>query len=171
MLQHDDSFAWLMKKFVKTVILILIILHVAWSVYEYFWYSSLIPAKIGIAYAINISGQSGFREGCGAAIFRLTNATADATSRKGIDFFNDAIYSRRSKDPYYTYRSWKETPVPNTWTSEGTWPGLACSSASSSLLSQILLAASKKGSYYSSKDEAEILVIPSLKLVVFSYFG
>ena len=166
-----NSFAWLMKKFVKIIVLIIITVYVTWLVYEYHWYSGLIPEKIGITYAINISGQSGFREGCGAAIFRLTNATADATSRKGIDFFNDAIYSRRSKDPYYTYRSWKETPVPNTWTSEGTWPGLACSSASSSLLSQILLAASKKGSYYSSKDEAEILVIPSLKLVVFSYFG
>lgn len=166
-----NSFAWLMKKFVKIIVLIIITVYVAWSVYEYHWYSGLIPAKIGITYAINISGESGFREGCGAAIFRLTNATADAISPKGIDFFNDAIYSRRSKDPYYTYRSWKETPVPNTWTSEGTWPGLGCSSVSSSLLSQILVAASKKGSYYSTKDEAWIVVIPSLKLVVFSYFG
>ncbi|URD51681.1 hypothetical protein [Chroococcidiopsis sp. CCNUC1] len=75
-----------MKKFVKTIILILITLHVAWSVYEYFWYSSLIPAKIGIAYPINISGQSDLREGCGTAIFGITNATADAISRQGIDF-------------------------------------------------------------------------------------
>jgi hypothetical protein len=171
LLRHDDSFAWLMKKFVKTIILILITLHVAWSVYEYFWYSSLIPAKIGIAYPINISGQSDLREGCGTAIFGITNATADAISRQGIDFFSDAIYSRRSKDLYYTYRAWKETPVPKTWTSEGAWPGLGCSSVSRSLLRQILLAASKKGSYYSTKDEAWIIVIPSLKLVVFSYFG
>lgn len=160
-----------MKKIGKIIVLIIITVCVAWSVYEYHWYSGLIPAKIGITYAINISGQSGFREGCGAAIFRLTNATASAISRKGNDFFTDVIYSRRSKDPYYTYRTWKETPVPNTWTSEGTWPGLGCSSVSSSLLSQILLAASKKGSYYSCKDEAWIIVIPSLKLVVFSYFG
>ena len=160
-----------MKEFVKLIFLIIITLYAAWSVYEYYWYSSLIPAKIGITRAINISGQSGLREGCGTAIFRLTNATADAISRKGSDFFNDAIYSRRSKEPRYTYRSWKETPVPKTWTSEGTWPGLGCSSVSRPLLSQILRAASKKGSYYSTKDEAWIIVIPSLKLVVFSYFG
>ena len=160
-----------MKKFVKIIILIFITIHVVWSIYEYFWYSSLIPAKIGITYAVNISGQSGLREGCGAAIFGITNATTDAISRQGINFFNDAIYSRRSKDFRYTYKPWKETPVPKTWTSEGTWPGLGCSSVSGSLLRQILLAAAKKGSYYSTKDEAWIVVIPSLKLVVFSYFG
>ncbi len=160
-----------MKKFVITIASIIISIYVAWSAFIYDWYSSRIPAKIGITYAIHISGETGFREGCGAAIFRLTNATVYAISRTGIDFFKDAIYSRRSKERYYTYESWKETPVPSTWTSEGTWPVLACASVSRPLLSQILVAASKKGSYYSSKDEAEILVIPSLKLVVFSYFG
>ncbi|MBC6430601.1 hypothetical protein FM036_07070 [Nostoc sp. HG1] len=160
-----------MKKFVKIIASIIITVYVACSVFKYYWYSGFIPAKIEITYAIHIGGKSGLREGCGAAIFRLSDATADAISRKSLDFFNDAIYSRKSKDRYYTYSSWKETPVPNSWTSEGTWPGLGCSVASRSLLSQILLAASKKGSYYSSKHEAEILVIPSFKLVVFSYFG
>ncbi|MEH1894884.1 MAG: hypothetical protein V7K94_06045 [Nostoc sp.] len=162
-----------MKKFVKIIISIIITVYVAWSAFQYDWYSGFIPAKIGITYAIHIGGESHFREGCGAAIFRLTNATADAIFHKGIDFFNDsgAIYLRRRKDPYDTYRSWKETPVPNTWTSEGTWEGLSCSSTSSSLLSQIVLAASNKRSYYSSRHESKIIVIPSLKLVVFSYFG
>ena len=160
-----------MKEIIKLIFLLIITLHVAWSIFQYHWYSGLIPAKIGIARAINISGQSGLREGCGAAIFRLTNATADDISRKGSDFFNDAIYSRKSKDPYYTYKPWKETPVPKSWTSEGTWPGLSCSSVSSPLLSQIRRAALKKGSYSSTKHEAWIVVIPSLKLVVFSYFG
>jgi len=136
-----------MKKILEVIVLIISTVYVAWSVCEYHWYSGLIPARIGISYAINISGQSGLREGCGAAIFRLTNVTADAISHKGSDFFNDAIYSRRSKASHYTYRAWKETPVPNTWTSEGTWPGLGCSSVSRPLLSQILLAASKKASY------------------------
>ncbi|MCC5604069.1 hypothetical protein [Nostoc favosum] len=160
-----------MKKIVKIIASIIITVYVAWSVFNYYWYSDFIPAKIGITYAIHIGGVSDIREGCGAAIFRLSDATADAISRKGLDFFKDAIYSRKSKARRYTYSSWKETPVPNSWTSEGTWPGLGCSGASHSLLSQILLAASQKGSYYSSKDEAEIVVIPSFKLVVFSYFG
>jgi hypothetical protein len=164
-----------MKKFVKiivsTIISIIITVYVAWSAFNYYWYSDLIPAKIGITYAIHIGEERSFLKGCGAAIFRLSDATVDDISRKGIDFFNDAIYSRKSRARRYTYSSWKETPVPNSWTSEGTWLGLSCSGASRSLLSQILLAASKKGSYYSSKDEARILVIPSFKLVVFSYFG
>ncbi|MCC5652151.1 hypothetical protein LC609_20470 [Nostoc sp. XA013] len=161
-----------MRKIVKIITSIIITVYVACSVFKYYWYSGFIPAKIEITYAIHIGGVSGIiREGCGAAIFRLSDATADAISRKGLDFFNDALYSRKSKERRYTYSSWKETPVPNSWTSEGTWPGLGCSGASRSLLSQILLAASKKGSYYSSKDEAWIVVIPSFKLVVFSYFG
>ncbi|MHC0065334.1 hypothetical protein ACWATR_20950 [Nostoc sp. UIC 10890] len=164
-----------MKKGLKIIISIIfsiiITVYLAWSAFNYYWFRDLIPAKIGITYAIHIGGESGLLEGCGAAIFRLSNATADAISREGLDFFNDAIYSRKSKERRYTYSSWKETPVPNSWTSEVSWPGLGCSGASRSLFSQILLAASKKGSYYSSKDEAEILVIPSFKLVVFSYFG
>jgi hypothetical protein len=161
-----------MKKIVKIIASIIITVYVACSVFNYYWYSGFIPAKIEITYAIHIGGVSGIiREGCGAAIFRLSDATTDAISCKGLDFFNDALYSRKSKDRYHTYSSWKETPVPSSWTSEGTWPGLGCSGASRSLLSQILLPASKKGSYYSSKYEAEILVIPSFKLVVFSYFG
>ncbi|MBD2242229.1 hypothetical protein [Nostoc sp. FACHB-888] len=161
-----------MKKIVKIITSIIITVYVVCSVFNYYWYSGFIPAKIEITYAIHIGGVSGIiREGCGAAIFRLSDATADAISRKGLDFFNDALYSRKSKERRYTYSSWKETPVPNSWTSEGTWPGLGCSGASRSLLSQILLPASKKGSYYSSKDEAWIVVIPSFKLVVFSYFG
>jgi len=164
-----------MKKFVKIIVSIIfsiiLTVYIAWSAFNYYWFSDLIPAKIGITYAIHIGGESGLLEGCGAAIFRLSNATADAISREGLDFFNDAIYSKKSKARRYNYSSWKETPVPDSWTSEGNWPGLACSGAGRSLLSQILPAASKKGSYYSSKDEAEILVIPSFKLVVFSYFG
>lgn len=160
-----------MKEFVKFFLSIIITIYVAWSAFIYDWYSGIIPAKIGITYSIHIGGESGFREGCGAAIFRLSNTTADAIDREGLDFFNDVIYSRKSKERYYTYSLWKETPVPDSWTSEVSWPGLGCSGASHSLLSKILEAASKKGSYYSSKDEGEILVIPSLKLVVFTYFG
>lgn len=164
-----------MKKFVKIIVSIIfsiiLTVYIAWSAFNYYWFSNLIPAKIGITYAIHIGGESDLREGCGAAIFRLSDATANAIDSKGLDFFKNAIYSRKSKARRYTYSSWKETPVPDSWTSEVSWPGLACSGASRSLLSQILLAASKKGSYYSSKDEAEILVIPSFKLVVFSYFG
>lgn len=160
-----------MKIFLKIIVSIIITVYVAWSAFEYDWYSGIIPAKIDITYAIHIGGESGFLKGCGGAIFRLSNATADAIDREGLDFFNDVIYSRKSKERYYTYSSWKETPVPNSWTSEGSWLGLSCSGASDSLLSKILEAASKKGSYYSNKDEGEILVIPNHELVVFTYFG
>lgn len=160
-----------LKIIVSIIISIIITVYVAWSAFEYHWYSGIIPAKIGITYAIHFGGETGLREGCGAAIFRLSNATADAIDREGLDFFNDVIYSRKSKERRYTYSSWKETPVPDSWTSEVSWPGLGCSGASHSLLSKILEAASKKGSYYSSKDEGEILVIPNRKLLVFTYFG
>lgn len=149
----------------------MITVYVLWSAFQYHWYSGIIPAKIDVTYVIHIGGETGFREGCGAAIFRLSNATKDAISREGLDFFNDVIYSRKSKERYYTYSSWKETPVPDSWTSEVSWPGLVCSGASSSVLSKILVAASKKGSYYSTIDEGKILVLPNDKLVVFTYYG
>ncbi|QDQ25923.1 hypothetical protein FNU76_05900 [Chitinimonas arctica] len=150
---------------------LLLMAYGAWCVLEYHWFKGRLPARIGVTYPLSISGHSGMREGCGAAIFRMSDATAASVSREGIRFLAGATQARAVSSPYGTYRPWQETPVPADWTSDGTWSGLDCSSANRWLLRKILDAAGEKGSYYTTKPEGSILIIPAHKLVVFSYFG
>lgn len=145
------------------------ILYPAFQLYQYFWYLNFIPNKIIVLSPVNISGQSNLD--CGSAIFRLTDTSAKTISREGLGFFEDARYSRDSQKNYYTYKAWAETPVPESWVSEGSWVGLSCSSASNDLKQEIIDAAKQKGSYYTVKSEGKLLVIPALKMIVFSYFG
>jgi hypothetical protein len=158
----------------KTISLLFVIAYAAWFGFEYYWYRGFIPEKIGVTFPVSISGETGFREGCGAAIFLLNGSTVDAIRRDGASFFEDATHSRKSNDYYHTYQPWIETPAPNS-TSDDFLSGLSCSrSIINSIIPTnkwIYEAARKKGSYYSTKHESEILVIPSLKLVVFIYFG
>jgi hypothetical protein len=60
--------------------------------------------------------------------------------------------------------------VPLGWTGDGVWSiGLHC--IGTSRARQIAAAAKEPGSYYTQKDEAELLVIPKLGLIVLTYFG
>ncbi|NES73457.1 MAG: hypothetical protein F6K24_53845 [Okeania sp. SIO2D1] len=161
-----------MKKSLYVIFCLLIVPYLAWRIFQYSWYQGAIPEKIDVTYALNISGNGSIiRDACGAAIFKITNTSANIISRDGLFFLQDAIYPRNSENFRHIYKPWKKTPVPDSWTSEGTWPGLSCSNASRPLIRKIIDAAKNKGSYYTSGSARLIVVIPHLKLVVFSYFG
>jgi hypothetical protein len=115
-------------------------------------------------------------EACGGALFYLAHATRDAIEKQGIAYFADALQGRGYPEGsrrafYYHYETWKETPVPHDWVSEGMWVGLHCMDLQKDLARQIVDAAKVPGSYFTTKDEGQLLVIPSLGLVVFTYFG
>jgi hypothetical protein len=141
--------------------------------YEYNWYVGFIPGKIDVTEAIEISGQSGIiREGCGAAIFKLSEETIKEIRLQGLNYFDNALQGRGSSEYYYTYQKWQKTPVPKSWTNDGgIGPGLGCSDVSTSLNNKIVESAIKEGSYFTIGYEADLLVFPSLGIIVFTYFG
>jgi len=164
-----------------------VVLYWLFQAWEENWYKAAIPSQIGISGAAFISGESGFREGCGAAAFYLTDTAVQKIEREGLDFFKSALHGRGYPKPeglltfegreqlgkynYYTYNVWQETPVPASWVSEGAWLGLTCVHGHSELLHQVVQLAKQPGSYYATKPEGELIVIPKLKLVILSYFG
>ena len=152
-------------------------------------YKSAIPEKIKIDRTVLV-GEEGTPlifvifpstvrgYSCGGAIFKLSQSTIDAIESEGLNFFEDANRSRRKKPgekesevkkPGYR---WKKTPVPDTWTSDGAWPGLACigsSGRNDKLIRQITKTAELPGSYYegtAKNSNFAILVLPKLGLVV-----
>ena len=137
--------------------------------FQYPWYQGFIPEQIKISRAVNVSGKRYFLSSCGAAIFKMTDASAKRISQDGLIFLQDAIYTRNRELAYPKYKQWKATPLEHAWTSDGYWFGLNCSKASRTLTRKIFDAAKNEGSYYAVNSEGMILVIPHLKLVVFSY--
>lgn len=147
----------------------------AYKAFQYHWYAQVLPAEIEIAYPVAVGEESGFREGCSVAVYKLSADSLEAIQKKGLTFFDGATQARgysNSADRnyhFYTYKPWKETPIPAGWTSEGSW--FMCSVIGSQLEREIIAAAKQGGAYYTVKQEAQLLVIPSLGYVVFSSYG
>lgn len=154
------------------------------------WYLAALPRQIETAGTVLVSEKSDFvGAGCGAAVFHLSTATVKAIEERGLNFFGSARVGRGHPEPaesssansdyaakqrmhsYNTYNSWKETPVPKEWTSEGVWSGLVCVDDHTGVIYQIGQMAKQPGSYYAASEKGELLVIPKLRLIVFSYFG
>lgn len=147
----------------------------AYKVLQYYWYAQAVPAEIQIAYPVAVGDQSDFREGCGVAVYKLTATSLEGIKKNGLRFFENAIHGRGYVNPsdndyhYYTYQPWRKTPVPTEWTNQGSW--FMCSVVSGRLEEEIIVASKQHGAYYTVKAEGELLVIPSLGYVVFSYNG
>ena len=149
---------------------VLLCLYLVFKLYERSHFIDVLPAAIEPVGVVLISGQSGFREGCGVAVFRLSVATRSALENSGLVALNEANQARGHADDYHRYESWKSTPVLAGEISEG-WPPLSCADADEDLERRILLAMQSSGSFYTRKDEALLLVLPAEGLIVFGYFG
>ena len=155
-------------------------------------YKSAIPEKIKIDRTVLV-GQEGTpwifvlfpsvvrASSCGGAIFKMSQSTVDALEAQRLSFFEDATrargkYGEKESEEKESERNkpgylWKKTPVPDTWTSDGAWIGLACIGTNGNndkLIRKITKAAELPGSYYvgTNKSNFTILVLPKLGLVV-----
>ena len=143
---------------------------IAHEAFQYYWYAKAIPYKVGITYPISTYSETGFREGCGTIVFKLSDNTVETIKKERLKFFVGATQGRgHPDDRYYRYEEWKETPLPSSWTSEGSW--MLCSGLSHSDHSKIVSAAKSQGAYYTTKHEGQLVLIPSLGYIVFSFFG
>jgi hypothetical protein len=141
------------------------------------WASQPLPDEIKVDSVIGSSDESGFREGCGAAVFRLSGDVAEKMKVQGLSYF-----------PKYTaadpHGGWRETPGEVDVRSNGqgakvTFYGLyamgGCDNKSHPELHsrEIVSALEKPGSYYRSGGNLEeiIVVVPQERLVGHYYFG
>ncbi len=159
----------------KIIFVILLSPFFAYEAFQYYWYSLVLPPQIQITYPVSIGDETYFLEGCGVAVFKVSDKTIESIQKEGLKFFDGATQGRGYTKPsersyyYHTYKNWKETPVPYSWVSEGSW--FKCSVIRPDVAREIVKAAKLPGSFYTIKPEGELLVIPSLRYVVFSYYG
>lgn len=154
----------------KHVIYITVAFFSIYLVYEYAWYRGSLPRDVGVLWPIEISGKGNVFGGCGAVIFHLSPGTKASINKEGVTYFRNARQARKSSKFHYRYENWKETPLPRAFLGDGMWPGLACSDADIERKKAIVASAKMDGSYYSTKSNALLLVIPNRRIVVYSYF-
>jgi hypothetical protein len=158
-----------------TILLFTVVVALAWRFWELQSYVGVLPASIEVTDTLAISGQSGFREGCGVAVFRLSKDTAESIKKNPLSSLANARQARNDDSDYHAFSEWVETP--HKITDDGLslkdrWlNGINCAKLSHELASTIYRALEAPGSYYATSAEGGLIVIPEADLIVFSYEG
>ncbi|WP_432720816.1 hypothetical protein R0381_002914 [Jeongeupia wiesaeckerbachi] len=168
----------------KLGILVLITCFSAYKLTEYLYsqvlsvhYRSYIPASFEIERTVYTGDRvGGFIEGCGVAVLELSEKTATKISIGQITFLNDNSITRDSK--HKRHMGWRETPFISNQGEHSVFGSVANEDAGGNtcvdlpvrLKENILSAINRPGAFYSGFNEnTELLVIPTLRLVVFSH--
>lgn len=153
----------------QTLLALQLVLYLLFKGFEREHFRQALPAQIEPAGLILVDGMSGFREGCGVAVWRLSEATADGL-QQGLGYLQSARQARGYAEPYYRYGPWQATPLSAAQSMDG-WLPLGCADAPEALQEQIMRGAQGVQGYYSEKREGVLLVLPMERLIVFAYNG
>lgn len=85
----------------QTLLALLLVLYLLFKGFEREHFRQALPAQIEPAGLILIDGMSGFREGCGVAVWRLSEATAAGLRQQGLGYLQSARQARGYAEPYY----------------------------------------------------------------------
>jgi hypothetical protein len=146
-----------------------------------------LPADIETSGTVQIGGRDAiWHDGCGAAIFKLSNNAVADIEQKGLKYFAAALQAR-DDDPYRDerlsslvrtregYKAWAKTPLPIKGPNAKGWLGLDCmphgDTANDLLLELIRRESYAEGSYFTSTQSpgVTLMTIPKLRVVVYAY--
>lgn len=130
-------------------------------------YRQAIPPQFDLREVVHHADTSGFREGCGFAVFRLSEDTLARIRQQGPAYFAAAELGRDGK-PYHQYQPWRATPATehdHLFRSQG------CAGEPPLLLQQAQRAASQQGTFFTTGHEQDLVVVPALEVLIYSYSG
>ena len=130
-------------------------------------YRQAIPPQFELVEVLHHDEIVGFREGCGYAIFRLSEDSLVRIRRQGMAYFAAAQLGRDGK-PYHQYQPWQATP---TNEHEQLFRGQSCAGEASEVLEQAQRAAGREGAFFTTGHEQDLVVVPALGLLIYSYNG
>lgn len=130
-------------------------------------YRQAIPAQLEPLELLHHDEISGFREGCGFAIFRLSDKDLARLRSEGLAYLETARLGRDG-NAYHQYKPWSATPAPDN---EHLFRGQSCTDDPPELLQQAQQVADKQGAFFTTGHEQDLVVIPALGILVYSYNG
>ncbi|WP_298211687.1 hypothetical protein [Acidovorax sp.] len=149
-------------------LLVLILLPMrACSRWQVELYRQAIPPQFELTEVVHHDEVSGFREGCGFAVFRLSEENLARIRSRGLAYFETA-HLGRDGDPYHQYQPWKATP---TAEHDHLFRGQDCAGSPPELLNQAQRAISKEGAFFTTGHEQDLVVVPALGVLIYSYDG
>lgn len=168
----------LIPVWLSTVLVVVVIYKTAVFVGDTFafrHYRSYLPQAMEVDKDLFVgSRMGGFLEGCGVAVFQLSEASSKEIVASPLEFLNSHTRPKNGRQPY---AEWVETSAKSVQDSlfnrvanseEATGPN--CVDVPTDLKRVILSAAVAPGSYYSGiTKNNELLVIPGHGLAVFSH--
>jgi hypothetical protein len=160
-----------MKAALITISLLCTALWMLWRLMLTSHYVGMVPVDLEIidTVAVHEDFTPYSTEGCGVAVFRMSHALKARLASQGITALKNSTQARDNEGPQYRYSQWATTPVPPTWVREGSW--MMCPDIGRRLHQRIVDAARKDGSFFATLPEGELVVIPELELIVFSFNG
>lgn len=153
---------------------LLLLLYVSYKLAERSQAIEALPEQLEVDGVVLVGGKSGFREGCGVAVLRMSSDMRVRLRREGLAMLQEARQARGYPDRhYYRYQPWQATPIEALAGDSGSpiMLGLHCADADDELTSRIGRASQEEGGYYSEKDEGALLLLPREGLIVYGYFG
>jgi hypothetical protein len=149
--------------------------YLSFQHWESNWYRGLIPSEVDVSDALLIDGESGFREGCGVAIFKLTPQMRERLKVQGLAAFEGPLDPQANVHHPSDMHPWAKTPYVETgdgMTLEDTWQaGLSCADKKPDLLRSIKIALRQPGSFVKKLHEAAVIVVPVSGIAALVYFG
>lgn len=160
---------------IGAVLVFILFLYASFKKWESDHYRQQMPAEIGLAEAILIDGESGFREGCGVAVFELAPWMKEQLRAHGLAALTNSQQRQIQGANTSAASDWKETPYVETGDGlglEDRWTvGLSCVQQNSDIVRRINDALRQPGSFVKKQYEAGVIVIPSSGLAALVYFG
>ncbi|MGB3645927.1 MAG: hypothetical protein WBA15_15785 [Mesorhizobium sp.] len=163
----------------------LVATQIYWNRQRASFYGNALPKVIQTTGFIAIGSDSSLldmllpirAESCGGVIFKLSAATISSLKEQGLLFLASARQGRGYPagdrlSHYYHYAEWQETPVPTGWLGDGILAmELHCMDIGHSTRRAIGEAVQAPGSYFTTKDEGQLLILPDLGWAVYVYYG
>lgn len=168
------------KKNIKIILLLIILgffillLRQGWNYIEFKHYENYLPMEVGRV-SNNFAGSKigGYLEGCGVAIFNLSDDFLNDIDKNGLNSLSNATKSRNGKN---NYLPWRETPSEEvgrvlwfvTDTADVTGPN--CVNLPKAIKQNMKRSIKLSGNYFSRvNNSSETIIFSREKIIVFAH--
>lgn len=134
-------------------------------------YKDAIPLQLELDQLVYHDEENDLREGCGVSIFKLSDKTLNQINGLGLAYLATATLGRDG-DAYHLYKPWLATPQPGKMGHEHELlRGSQCIDNPPDIWKEIEKATYEGGAYFTTGYEQDIVIVPKLGVLVFSYNG
>lgn len=137
--------------------------------YQVRLYKEATPGKFQLADLIYHDEQANLREGCGGAVFKLSDQSLASIKQQGLAYFNDATLGRDGAR-YHQYAPWQALAHKRA-SQDWLLRGAHCIEDPPAMWDDVQKAVDRGEGFFTTGHGQDLIVIPKLGVIVFSHNG